>query len=258
MMTIHDGKPCNSANYSSRGGESIKYIVIHYTAGNGDTAQSNCNYFAGGSRGASAHYFVGDDGIYRSVPDAMRAWHCGGTARYKHPYCRNANSIGIEMCSRKDTSGSYYIADNVVAMVTELTKQLMKKYNIPVENVLRHYDVWEKQCPAPFVKNEALWASFKKNLESEDESMTNEERTKFNELVNAVSELSDKVDKLKTQATPMIYNYIDSNMPDWAKRTVKKLVKRGIIEGNENGELMLTDDLIRTLVIIDRAGLFDS
>ncbi len=56
----------------------------------------------------------------------------------------------------------------------------------------------------------------------------------------------------------MIYNYIDGNMPDWAKPTIKKLVKRGIIEGNENGERMFTDDLLRTLVIIDRAGLFDN
>ena len=68
-MLINQGKPCHSSNYSSRGGSSIKYIVIHYTANNGDTAQNNCSYFSGANRNASAHYFVGDDGIYQSVPE---------------------------------------------------------------------------------------------------------------------------------------------------------------------------------------------
>ena len=129
-MTINQGKPCHSSNYSSRGGSSIKYIVIHYTANNGDTAQNNCSYFSGAGRNASAHYFVGDDGIYRSVPDAYKAWHCGGTSYYKHPYCRNANSIGIEMCSRIDSSGHYYIRDGIVSQTIELTRYLMDKYGI--------------------------------------------------------------------------------------------------------------------------------
>lgn len=160
-IKINQGKPCHAANYSSRNGSKIEYIVIHYTAGNGDTAQGNCNYFSSGSRGASAHYFVGEDGIYQSVQDNLRAWHCGGTSTYKHPKCRNANSIGIEMCSRKNSSGEYYIVDKVVSQTIGLTQHLMKKYNIPISNVLRHFDVWPKACPAPFVKNEILWKSFK-------------------------------------------------------------------------------------------------
>ena len=54
--------------YTYRNGD-IKYIVIHFTSNNGDTALNNCNYFSGANRGASAHYFIGDDGIYQSVPD---------------------------------------------------------------------------------------------------------------------------------------------------------------------------------------------
>ena len=52
---------------------------------NGDTALNNCNYFSGANRGASAHYFIGDDGIYQSVPDKWAAWAVGGTKTYKHP-----------------------------------------------------------------------------------------------------------------------------------------------------------------------------
>ena len=61
----------------------------------------------------------------------------GGTNTYKHRYCRNMNSISIEMCSRIGADGKYYIDDVVVELTIQLTKYLMNKYNVPVENV-RH------------------------------------------------------------------------------------------------------------------------
>ena len=42
----------------------------------------------------------------------------------------------------------------------------MDKYNIPVENVLRHYDVTGKICPEPYVRSTAQWNSFKSYLSS--------------------------------------------------------------------------------------------
>ena len=81
----------------------IKYIVIHYTAGksdNGTAALANAKYFYSEYRGASAHYFVDcGDTIYRVVKDEDVAWHCGTSGAYYHKYCRNSNSIGIEICS---------------------------------------------------------------------------------------------------------------------------------------------------------------
>ena len=52
-----------------------------------------------------------------------------------------------------------------------------------------------------------------------------------------------------------MYQKID-NVPDWAMDTVKKLVNRGILRGDENGNLNLTSDMVRILVILDRAGSF--
>ena len=106
-IQIKQGPQCHTSNcYTYRNGD-IKYIVIHFTSNNGDTALNNCNYFSGANRGASAHYFIGDDGIYQSVPDKWAAWAVGGTKNYKHPYCRNMNSISIEMCSRIGADGKY-------------------------------------------------------------------------------------------------------------------------------------------------------
>ena len=158
-------KNISSFNHDAR----IKYIVIHYTGSLGD-AQANCDYFAGGNRNASAHYFVGWDGeIWQSVEDKDIAWHCGAK-RYKHAECRNKNSIGIEMCVRKGniasmaaTDTDWYFEDATVEAAAELTRYLMDKYNVSAENVLRHYDVTGKVCPNPYVYNTTAhtWNEFK-------------------------------------------------------------------------------------------------
>lgn len=141
----------------------IRFVVLHFTANDGDTAAGNANYFASPNRKASAHYFVDEKEAYKTVRNGDVAWHCGAKT-YKHPECRNTNSIGIEMCSRKDASGRYYIKPETVANAVELTKQIMQAYGIPVERVLRHYDVTGKSCPEPWVRDPNQWESFKKAL----------------------------------------------------------------------------------------------
>ncbi len=54
----------------------------------------------------------------------------------------------------------------------------------------------------------------------------------------------------------MIYNYIDENMPKWARATIQKLVDKGAITGDENG-LNLTEEMLRVFVAHDRLGLYD-
>lgn len=46
-------------------------------------------------------------------------------------------------------------------------------------------------------------------------------------------------------------------LPRWAAPTVEKLVRGGILLGRDGG-LDLTDDMMRILVILDRAGCFDT
>ena len=141
----------------------IKYIVVHYVGATGG-AEENCKYFKSVYRGASAHYFIGHKGeVWQSVEDADTAWHCGAL-KYKHSGCRNSNSIGIELCCKKDKGGNWYFEDATVNSAIELVRELMKKYNIPKENVLRHYDITGKVCPEPFVRNAAAWDAFKNKL----------------------------------------------------------------------------------------------
>lgn len=67
-------------------------------------------------------------------------------------------------------------------------------------------------------------------------------------------ELNRRLAKIEN---PMVYNYIDDNMPDWAKPTIQKMVKKGFLKGDESGCLGLSDELLRMFVVNDRAGLYD-
>ena len=169
-------KLLTSYNHDKGDVSRIKYIVIHYVGALG-TARGNCEWYAEGNKNASAHYFVGHDGvIWQSVEDKNIAWHCGSSNGYNHPECRNANSIGIEMCVRKKSTKTlwasdkdWYFEDETVEATIELTKYLMKKYGIPEKNVIRHYDVTGKICPNPYVYNYTnhTWEDFKKALTDE-------------------------------------------------------------------------------------------
>ena len=145
----------NRKNYgNARSTSTIKYIVIHYTGNDGDTDENNGNYFKNNVVEASAHYFVDDDSITRSVPDNYVAWHCGAKT-YKHKECRNSNSIGIEICDDVK-NGTIYPSTKTIANTLELVAYLMNKYSIPKENVIRHFDVTGKHCPAYWIDN-GLW-----------------------------------------------------------------------------------------------------
>lgn len=151
----------NKANYGTqRNTSNIKYIVIHYTGNDGDSDESNAKYFKNNIVKASAHYFVDDDSITQSVPDNYSAYAVGGK-KYNNAGGRlygtvnNSNSISIELCDSVK-NGVVYPTDKTINNAIELTQYLMKKYNVPVHRVIRHYDVNGKPCPA-YWTNDAKW-----------------------------------------------------------------------------------------------------
>lgn len=144
-------------NYSS--GNSIKYIVIHSTGNVNDTAKNNADYFYGGDRNASAHYFVDDNQIWQVVEEYNQAWHCGDGGNVYG--IGNNNSIGIEMCG----TANGYISEQTINNTIQLVKQLMSKYGVSVTNVVTHYNASRKNCPSQFSPNNwARWNNFKSRL----------------------------------------------------------------------------------------------
>lgn len=204
----------NPRNYGgSRAASQIRYLVYHYTGNDGDMAANNAKYFQNNIVKASAHYFVDDTTVWRSVPDLKVAWSVGGS-KYANAdktgggtmygVITNTNSLSIEMC---DTirNGVYQASEATLANAAALGRALMEKYGIPIENVYRHFDVTGKHCPS-YLVNAQKWAEFKKRLEVK----------------------------------------IMDNTPSGAhKAGVEWAVANGILTGNSEGDLMLSQPVTR-------------
>mgnify|MGYP001693378050 FL=1 len=166
-----------------------KYIVLHYTAGTRSvkgSARNVASMFKSGSVGGSADFIVDDAEIvqYNSDISHRACWAVGGKkytsmttsegGKY-YNICTNSNSISIEMCSNKvntkklgATDTDWYLTEATINNAVELTKYLMKQYNIPVENVIMHHQVTGKICPNPWCVNQSRlskWQDFKSRLE---------------------------------------------------------------------------------------------
>lgn len=152
----------------------FEFIVIHYTANDGDLAANNANFYAKyNKRYAGAHVFVDDHYAYKSVPLQYAAYAVGG-AKYPmcehdgggkyYGKCNNYNSISIEMCDTlKD--GKHDVSDATIQNTISIVKYYMNKYNIPADHVIRHWDVNGKPCPVYFTgKDNKAWAKFKKAI----------------------------------------------------------------------------------------------
>jgi len=137
---------CNRADYGGVRAKNPEWIVMHYTANDGDSDEGNGKYFHNTIVKASAHYFVDDDSITSSVPLEMVAWHCGAN-QYFHPTCRNWNSVGVELCDTVK-NGVHDVTEKTLQNAAELVAWLCGKYGIPTSHIIRHYDVTHKICPA--------------------------------------------------------------------------------------------------------------
>ena len=227
-------------NRSDRNGSAIKYIVIHDTGNfsRGANANAHFEYFNNGSRGSSADFFV-DDTQVLCVNNYYKyyTWHCGdGRGKYG---VTNSNSVGVEFCVNAGSDRAETLKKTV-----RLVRELMNELSVPIERVVRHYDASRKNCPQSMSKNDwAEWFEFKECLKGDSLTMS-----QYDELKSRMDELNKKLDKL---INPMIYNYIDYNMPEWAHKSVKWAVDNGIIKGDGSG-LNLDDKDLRYITILYR------
>ena len=160
---------------SNRKVNDIKYIVIHFTAVDGDSDEAEARNFSRPCSKSSAHFFVDDNSITQTVDIKDVAWHCGGSVYNDvaktgggklHNICTNSNSIGIEMCDT-NRNGKYDITDKTRNNAIKLVRALMNDYNIDINHVVRHFDVTGKYCPryyCPPYGDSKEWDKFKKDI----------------------------------------------------------------------------------------------
>lgn len=260
LNDVYVNKKITPYNYTRKNNIGrIRYIVIHYTGAAG-TAANNATYFARQYVGASAHYFVDSSSVWQCVEDKDASWHCGGGLQGSggHSYykiCTNSNSIGIEMCVKRNSAGAFYFEQATIDKTVKLVVALLKKYKLGMDRVIRHYDVTGKICPEPYVKYPNQYTAFRNQLKEEmegDIDMTTAEnlQNQINNLNNSVQQLVAAINKQNET-----FDWVTA-CPEWAQNTIHRLYTNGIIKGDDNGQLKLSYDMIRMLVVLDRAGVF--
>ena len=130
-----------SPNFSlpKRNSKGIKFIVIHYTGMNNETAAIKrlCNE----NKKVSAHYFIKNNGeIINMVPDLYEAWHAG-KSRWNNNNSLNKNSIGIEIHNPGHTHNYKNFTINQFNSLKFLLKKLIRKYKVKTKNILGHSDI---------------------------------------------------------------------------------------------------------------------
>lgn len=217
-----------------------RFVVVHNTA-NDASAANEVTYMLGNSDSTSYHYAVDDVCAVQAIPENRTAWHAGdGTG------AGNMYGIAIEICYSKSGGERFLKAEDNAA---ELIAGILNRYGWGIDKVTKHQDYSGKYCPHRTL--DMGWDRFLNKVKNCMEELT---VTQYEELKALLSGLSNRISKIENK---MIYNYIDKNMPDWARPTIQKLVDKKILVGDEKGDLGLTDEMIKIFVINDRAGLYD-
>lgn len=241
-----------SPNYNPRNGTKISKITIHHVAGVA-TVEGLGDGFAVRSRQASSNYGIGYDarvGMY--VEEHNRAWTSS-----------NANNdyqaITIEV-SNSSTGGEWPVSGKVMDKLIELCVDICKRNGIEkinytgtaAGNLTMHKWFAATACPGPYLESKFPWIAneINKRLE-EDKPMTKEDRAAFESLVAEVKALKKEISKVKVK-----YNKLEE-CPVYSRPTVSKLMAKELLKGDANGNLKLTEPMVRELVILDRAGCFD-
>ncbi len=130
-------------------------VVVHYVGNAGTSAQGNRNYFATAGTPVVSHFVIGLEG---EILQCLPLWERSVASNE-----RNRDTISIEVC-HPDESGQF--TEATYRSLVRLTGWLCRTGNLSSEQVIRHYDITGKECPRYFVRNEAAWHQFLRDVET--------------------------------------------------------------------------------------------
>lgn len=194
----------------------------------------NFNQYQPGGQSVCVHAFVQADGaVYQTLPWEMRGWHCGGTANNTH--------IGVEMTepsasmsyaeSAEQITGTYHTA-------VELFAKLCETYGLdPLADgvIIGHAEGHRRGVASNHADPEYLWRQYGMGFTMDGF------RADVAEAMAAKNTVEEDDDMVR-------YNSID-DVPGWAQDTVRALMDAGALGGVDGGNLDLSMDMIRGLVV---------
>ena len=192
------------------------------------------NQYQPGGQSVCVHAFVQADGtVYQTLPWETIAWHCGGSA--------NSTHIGVEM-TEPSAGMTYAEAAEQIAgtyrTAVELFAALCKQYGLdPAQDgvIIGHAEGHRRGVASNHADPEALWRQYGMGYTMDGF------RADVAEAMNENDDKEDDDDMVR-------YNTIEE-VPSWAQDTVRALVDAGALGGVGGGNLDLSMDMIRGLVV---------
>lgn len=200
------------------------------------------NQYQPGGRSVCVHGFIQRDGTYyQTLPYTMRAWHCGGAA--------NATHIGIEMTEPASIAYTGYGAEwrdlnpaateahvrGTYAAAVELFAQLCAQYALdPLADgvIISHAEGAARGIASAHADPTHLWRAFGLTMDG----------FRADVAAKMAAGNTDEEDDM------VRYDSIDE-VPGWAQDTVRALMDAGALQGDDQGRLDLSLDMIRGMVI---------
>lgn len=199
------------------------------------------NQYQPGGRSVCVHGFIQRDGTYyQTLPYTMRAWHCGGAA--------NATHIGIEMTEPAsivytggaswrdlDPAATEAHVRGTYAAAVELFAQLCTQYALnPLEDgvIISHAEGAARGIASAHADPTHLWRVFGLTMDGFRADVA---------AKMAAGNTDEEDDMVRCDS-------ID-DVPGWAQDTVRALMDAGALQGDDQGRLDLSLDMIRGMVI---------
>lgn len=195
-----------------------------------------------GGQSVCVHAFAQADGtVYQTLPWEMRAWHCGGSA--------NSTHIGVEMtepASIAYTGGANWRDLNpdateahvrgTYAAAVELFAQLCAQYALdPLEDgvIISHAEGAARGIASAHADPTHLWRAFGLTMDGFRADVATAMAAK-----NTDEEDDD-----------MIRYHSIGEMPSYYREEAEQLVDSGALQGDNNGNLNVSEDMIRGAII---------
>lgn len=194
------------------------------------------NQYQPGGVSVCVHAFAQADGtIYQTLPWEMRGWHCGGSA--------NSTHIGVEMTepsagmtyaeAAEQIAGTYHTA-------VELFAELCKQYELdPAQDgvIIGHAEGHRRGVASNHADPDYLWGAYSMGY-----TMDGFRRDVAEAMKNGAREEALDMPRYDSVA----------EMPQWARADAQRLIDRGALQGNTDGKLDVSEDMIRTMIVCQR------
>lgn len=211
--------PAYTGNYTKGRARKIAEITIHHMAGKA-TAATCGKIFQKVGRKGSAHYGVGYDGkIGQYVNECDTAWSNSN-------WGSNCQAITIETSNIKGAPG-WEVSDLTMKSLIQLVADIAKRngigYLIKGINITWHSMYAATACPGPYLLDH----------------------------IDYIIKEANKINGYEEDDMPR-YNKAKDIPNKYWREYCEDLVKRGLLKGDENGNLDITIDMLRIIKITER------